>query len=144
MLFEAAASTSALYYFSGICESYKLLVDCNYPKIALDRSIWSTFAAAYAKNPDIVPGLLRTVDALKSFLVIPDVIVVLLASFETCQQRIIKKNSGKEFDKDSKDIFNRKQEFYKILDNSGYNIRFIDTEHIAAIDVYKEFDRMLS
>lgn len=83
-------------------------------------------------------------DALKSFLVLPDVIVVLLASFDTCQQRIFKKNSGKEFDKDSKGIFDRKQEFYKILNNSGYNIRFIDTERLTALEVYEEFDRMLS
>ena len=110
MLFEAAATTSALYYLSGICEAYRFIENENHPNIALDRSIWSTFAAAYAKRPEFIGDLFQMVNAMKAHLIIPDTIIVLLASFETCQQRIINKNSGKEFDKDTKDIFYKKQD----------------------------------
>ena len=142
MLFEAAATTSALYYLSGICEAYHLVENKSYSNIVLDRSIWSTFAAAYSKRPEFVNDLLRAVDALKIHLIIPDKIIVLLASFEICQQRIINKNSGKEFDKDTKEIFEKKQDFYRILEDSGYDIRFIDTETKTPKDVYDEFKHL--
>ena len=110
--------------------------------ILYDGDFRSTFAAAYAKRPDFINDLLRAVDALKLHLIIPDKIIVLLASFETCQQRIINKNSGKEFDKDTKEIFEKKQEFYRILEDSGYDIHFIDTETKKPQDVYNEFKQL--
>ena len=143
MLFEAIAQTSALYYLSGICEAYRFLKSENYPNIALDRSIWSTFAATYAKDPEFINDLFQMVNSIKEHLIIPDVIVVLLASFETCQKRILNKNSGKEFDKDTEEIFYKKQELYKILEASGYNIKFIDTERKTPQEVYEEFNKLL-
>ena len=142
MLFEAAATTSALYYLSGICEAFHVIKNESYSNVVLDRSIWSTFAAAYAKRPEFINDLFHAVDALKGYLIIPDKIIVLLASFETCQQRIINKNSGKEFDKDTKEIFEKKQEFYRILEDSGYDIHFIDTETKTPQDVYDELKQL--
>ena len=143
MLFESSILCSALYYLGGAVEAFHNH-DNKYSKILFDRSIWSTFAAAYAKDPNTIPILMDCLSAIKSQVFLPDLIVVLDASFETCKQRISKKHAGGEFDKDKETAFNSKRYFYQILRDSGYPVVFLDVNNLTSKEVYNEFIFILS
>lgn len=138
MLFQASALCSALYYLGGAVE-IKDKHNLSYHKVLFDRSVWSTFAAAYAKDVNIIKPLFQCLEALKDKIFIPNHIVVLQTSYKTCIERINKKNEGGEFDKDDELIFERKSEFYNLLKNAGYNIDFIQTDEMTTDEVYNQF-----
>ena len=143
-LFEADPVTSALFYLSANADSCRRL-RMNPPvsrRVLLDRSVWSTVAAAYAKDPDILPTLMDVVFSMRRHLVIPDVVVVLKAPYETCQSRIETKKSGAEFDADTRLAFSRKYELYDILKDSGFDVRFLNTDGKAPCEVLSEFESL--
>jgi hypothetical protein len=135
MLFESSVLCSALYYLSGAVES-KYQHSQHRKKILYDRSVWSTFAAAYSKDPSVIPSLLACLKAIKEYIHIPTRIFVLEASYEICKIRTMKKTEGGEFDRDSKIEFERKTEFYHLLKDSGYDVVFIDTNECSPEEVY--------
>ena len=139
MLFEATPAASALYYLAGNADFRRELEASGAKRFLSDRSVWSTVAAAYAKDPSLLPELLDTVDALQDRLVIPDTVIVLRGSYETCLGRIAAKASGAEFDRDSETVFWRKYELYDLLRESGYDVRDIATDGKSREEVYAEF-----
>lgn len=143
MLFESSALCSAMYYLGGAIEVFSKH-DKAYSKILFDRSIWSTFAAAYAKDEANVPVLFNCLEAIKQHVFLPNLVIVLDASFETCQERISNKNEGGEFDKDKREAFNKKRNFYRLLKESGYPVTFIDVNNISAEEVYCEFVKTIA
>ena len=81
MLFEAAATTSALYYLSGICEAFHVIKNESYSNVVLDRSIWSTFAAAKIAENSLIKTQKKSLKKNKNFieyLKILDTISILL------------------------------------------------------------------
>ena len=142
MLFESSAMCSALYYLGGAVET-KRLHDKRYKKILFDRSVWSTFAAAYAKDTSIIPTLFDCIKAITDYLFVPSKIIVLEASYETCKIRTNKKTEGGEFDKDVKEEMERKAQFYHLLKVAGYDVSFIQTDHMTKEDVYMRFCKIV-
>ena len=143
ILFRACPIASALYYIGALADSRrKMQKEASSGRILSDRSIWSTIAAAYAKDPSCLMPLLETVEALKADLVLPDTVVVLKGSYETCQARIGSKKSGAEFDADSRLVFERKYEVYDALKNGGYDVRFIETDGKSPEEVLLEFEAL--
>lgn len=143
MLFESSVLCSALYYLGGAVEVFHSH-ERKYSKILFDRSIWSTFAAAYAKDPNTIPILIDCLRAIKDQVFMPELIVVLEASYETCRQRISSKKAGGEFDKDEEIAFNSKSRFYHILKDNGYPVVFLNVNNLSAKDVYSEFLHLIS
>lgn len=139
MLFEATPAASALYYLAGSADFRRELEANGAKRFLSDRSVWSTVAAAYAKDPLLLPELFDTVDALKDQLVVPDTVVVLRGSYETCLKRIAGKASGAEFDRDTETALRRKYELYDLLRESGYDVRDIATDGKSREEVYAEF-----
>ena len=139
MLFEATPTASALYYLAGNADFRRKLEASGVKRFLSDRSVWSTVAAAYAKDPSLLPELLDTVDDLQDRLVIPDTVIVLCGSYETCLKRIAGKASGAEFDRDTETAFRRKYELYDLLRESGYDVRDIATDGKSREEVYAEF-----
>lgn len=139
MLYESSALCSALYYLGGAVE-VKRMHNPTYSKILFDRSVWSTFAAAYTKEESIILELFDCLETIKQYVFIPNHIVVLEASYITCRNRIAKKSAGSEFDKDSYNQFVKKIHFYKMLANSGYPISFIDVNELTEEEVYQKFN----
>lgn len=139
MLFDATPMASALYYLAGNADSRRKLEVDGAKCFLSDRSVWSTVAAAYAKDPSLLPELLDMVEALQNRLVVPDTVVVLRGSYETCLGRIAAKASGAEFDRDLETAFRRKYELYDLLRESGYDVRDIMTDGKSREDVYAEF-----
>jgi thymidylate kinase len=70
---------------------------------------------------------------------LPNLIIVLDASFKTAKTRSSKKCTDGEFDKDEFEIFTKKRNFYNLLKEAGYPILFIDVNNKNAEDVYSEF-----
>ncbi len=138
MLFESSQLCSALYYIAGAIEVFNNHDD-NYSKILFDRSVWSTFAAAYAKDESIMPVLFDCLNAVKQQVFLPNLLIVLDVSFETAKERSSRKSVGGEFDKDEKDEFTKKRNFYYLLKDAGYPILFIDVNDKNADEVYSEF-----
>ena len=138
MLFESSQLCSALYYLAGAVEVFNRH-NSKYSKILFDRSIWSTFAAAYAKDETLVPILFNCLNAIKQQVFLPNLIIVLDASFETAKVRSSQKSFGGEFDKDEMTAFTKKRYFYNLLKDAGYTILFIDVNDKDAEEVYIEF-----
>lgn len=143
MLFKATALCSALYYFGGAVEVRKTH-NKNFTKVLFDRSLWSTFAAAYAKDESIIPELVACLNIIRGHVYIPDMIIVLEASYETCQARSSKKVEGGEFDKDKKEAHEKKADFYHKLSEAGYNVKFIDVNKISPQEVLIKFENIIS
>lgn len=138
MLFESSQLCSALYYLAGAVEVFNRH-KVEYSKVLFDRSVWSTFAAAYAKDVTIVPILFNTLNAIKQQVFLPNLIIVLDVSYETAKSRSSQKSVGGEFDKDEIDAFTKKKEFYNLLKDAGYPILFIDVNDKDTEEVYSEF-----
>ena len=137
MLFESSQLCSALYYLAGAVEIYNTHNN-KYSKVLFDRSIWSTFAAAYAKDETILPILFNCLNSIKEQIFLPDLIIVLDVSYEVATVRISKTKVGGEFDKDDKEECIRKKGFYKLLKDAGYPVVFIDVNEIDAEEVYSK------
>jgi thymidylate kinase len=144
MLFEASALGSAFYFLSGLFEAKREDEKAGNSKILIDRSIWSTFATAYAKDEDSIKPLFKVLNAIQDYIHLPDETVVLRASYETCTQRSGKKSAGKEFDKDTLKQFNKKMEFYTILKQQGYQVSFIETDNRDKNEVLSVFSDLIA
>ena len=128
-LFAATPISGALYYFAALGDQRRKLEMAGGiagRKFLSDRSVWSTLAAAYAKDPMCLPSLFSVVEAIVDQLLIPQKVVVLKADFETCQSRIRARGHGAEWDRDTKLVFDRKYAFYDQLSAVGHNVVFVD------------------
>lgn len=143
MLFESSALCGALYYFAGAVEM-RHKHNIRFNKVLFDRSIWSTFAAAYSKDESILPELFECLQVIKHSILLPDLIVVLDVSYEKAMCRSKKKVVGGEFDNDEQIQFQKKKEFFKHLSKSGYNVLFIDTNNLTVDDVYINFKEIIA
>ena len=143
MLFKSSQLCSALYYLAGAVEVFNSH-NSDYSKVLFDRSVWSTFAAAYAKDEAIIPVLFNCLNAIKQQVFLPNLIIVLDASFETAKTRSSQKSVGGEFDNDETDAFSKKRNFYNLLKDAGYPILFIDVNNKDAEEVYSEFLRLIN
>lgn len=143
MLFDSSQLCSALYYLAGAVEVYNSHKS-EFSKVLFDRSVWSTFAAAYAKDEKIIPVLFNALNAIKQQVFLPNLIIVLDASYTTAKARSSQKSVGAEFDKDELEAFSKKREFYDLLKEAGYPIFFIDVNNKNVEEVYSEFLHVLS
>lgn len=134
---------SPLFYLSGLAASASEIREIPGKFMILDRSIWSTLAAAYSKDRETFDLVVKMLVLLQGKIRIPDRVIMLRASFETCLERIMTKGEGKEFDKDSRRDFELKSAFYDILAQSGYPVDFVDTDGKSAEEVLEMFLKLL-
>ena len=111
--------------------------------ILTDRSIWSAVAGFYEKAPDSLGELLEAVEALRAdHVVLPDRVVVLKGSYETCQARIGSRVLNAEADADLRRAFKRRNELYGALKSCGYDVQFISTDGKSPEEVLSEFEAL--
>lgn len=111
--------------------------------IVTDRSIWSAVAGFYAKDPSSLKSLLNAVEALRAdHVVLPDRVVVLQGSYETCQARIGSRVLNAEADADLRRAFKRRDELYGALMSCGYDVQFISTDGKSPEEVLSEFEAL--
>jgi len=111
--------------------------------ILTDQSIWSAVAGFYDKAPGSLGELLDAVEALRAdHVVLPDRVVVLKGSYETCQARIGSRVCNAESDADLRRAFKRRNELYGALKSGGYDVRFISTDGKSPEEVLSEFEAL--
>lgn len=111
--------------------------------ILTDRSIWSAVAGFYDKAPGSLRVLLDAVEALRAdHVVLPDRVVVLKGSYETCQARIGSRVLNAEADADFRRAFKRRKELYGALMSCGYDVQFISTDGKSPEEVLSEFEAL--
>jgi thymidylate kinase len=104
------------------------------PLVIMDRSLWSTLAVHCAENPDRLGKVLGMLQPFAEEIRVPDLTLVLDASFETCQTRIAHK-SGEARALDEltavPDFHWREREFYRWLSRQRPEIMFIDANQFG-------------
>jgi thymidylate kinase len=138
MIHDAEWHASAMFFLSGCFEQMRLLRTRREPLVVMDRSMWSTLAVHAATHPDRLSALLEMLQPISSKVQMPDLTLVLEASFATCQSRIARKTgSARALDElTANDAFHsREQAFYHWLAKQAKNVCFLDVERANAAGV---------
>lgn len=144
-LFEAAPVAGAFYYLAALADQRRELEVSGGlvgRKLLSDRSVWSTLAAAYAKDTACMEALFKVVAAISDQLLVPQKAIVLKADFETCRSRIESRGKGTEWDRDTRLVFDRKYRFYDLLVEAGHDVTFVDASGTPD-QVYAEIQAIL-
>lgn len=91
MIRDADWYASAMFFLSGCFEQMRLLGGQSEPLVIMDRCLWSTLAVHAAESLERLQALLAMLQPIASVVQIPQLTVVLQASFPTCQARIARK-----------------------------------------------------
>ncbi len=129
MIRDADWYASALFFFSGCFEQMRVLRGRPDPIVLMDRSLWSTLAVHAAASLERLDALLRVLLPIAECVQVPDLTIVLDASFETCQSRIAQKSgSARALDElTARAAFHaREREFYQWLGTQTSTLVFLD------------------
>ena len=91
MIRDADWPASAMFFLSGCCEQMRWVRGRPEPLLVMDRSLWSTLAVQAAQEPRRLEALLALLRPIALQVRVPDLTLVLEASFTTCQARIARK-----------------------------------------------------
>ena len=134
MIRDAEWFASAMFFLSGCFEQMRVLRSWSDPLVIMDRSLWSTLAVHGAESPDHLGKVLAMLDPFAGNVRVPDLTLVLDASFETCQTRIAHK-SGEARALDeltaTPDFHRREHEFYLWLSRQRSEVLFIDANQFS-------------
>ncbi|HEY3854461.1 MAG TPA: deoxynucleoside kinase [Verrucomicrobiae bacterium] len=135
MIRDAEWFASAMFFLSGCFEQMRVLRSWKDPLVIMDRSLWSTLAVHGAEDPDRLRKVLGMLQPFAEKVRVPDLTLVLDASFETCQTRIAHK-SGEARALDEltavPDFHWREHEFYRWLSRERSEIMFIDANQFGS------------
>src|SRR4029077_6601945 len=118
MIRDAEWPASAMFFLSGCCEQMRVLAGRPEPLVVMDRSIWSTLAVHGAESAGRLKALLAMLQPIAPQVRVPDLTLVLEASFAACQSRIAKKTgTARALDElTATAVFHAKErEFYRWL-----------------------------
>ncbi|HWV98442.1 MAG TPA: deoxynucleoside kinase [Candidatus Acidoferrum sp.] len=131
MIRDAEWHSSAMFFLSGCFEQMRLLQPRPERLVVMDRSLWSTLAVHAAESPERLEKLLAMLCPISTAVRVPDLTIVLEASFATCQSRIAKKaGTARALDEltATADFHSREREFYRWLARHTPNMVFLDAE----------------
>lgn len=142
--FRASPTGRMLMDIGDMAADYRKREDeALFGPILTDWSIWSAVAGFYAKDPGSLKSLLEAVEALRAdHVVLPDRVVVLKGSYGTCQARLRSGVRNGEFNADLRSDFERRNELYDAMKDSGCDVRFISTDGKSPEDVLSEFEAL--
>jgi thymidylate kinase len=146
MIRDAEWFSSAMFFLSGCFEQMRHLRDWPDPLVIMDRSIWSTLAVHAAENTTRLEALLTMLWPVSTQIHVPDVTIVLEASFETCQARIARKTGAARLldDLTSNPGFHaREQEFYRWLARQRPETLFLDANHAGPETLAEEASALI-
>lgn len=117
---EAYWFASAIHFLAGSMETKRKINKTNDKNInILDRSFWSTLAVHWDRKDR--EKIIKVINLGKEFLPIPNLIFLLNASYDQCNNRIESKKNLKEKELDNivdKNYFNKELDFYQWLLNN--------------------------
>lgn len=141
MIRDAQWHASALFFLSGCFEQMRVLEGRPEPLILMDRSLWSTLAVHAAESVERLEILLQVLRPMAPMIQIPDMTLVLDASFASCQERIARKTG---IDRALDDLTGnarfhaREREFYRWLAARAPGVVTVNTEDRSAEEVFHE------
>jgi len=141
MIRDADWFASAMFFLSGCCEQMRQVRARTDRLVIMDRSLWSTLAVQAAESPERLEALIGMLRPIAPLVQIPQLTVVLAASFETCQKRIAKKAaSDRVLDELTARIgfHAREQAFYHWLLGQVPNLEFVEVDELKPEEVAKK------
>ncbi|HWX21988.1 MAG TPA: deoxynucleoside kinase [Candidatus Binatia bacterium] len=129
MIRDAAWYASAMFFLSGCFEQMRVLSRRRERLVIMDRSLWSTLAVHAATSAARFEALLAMLRPIAAEVRVPDLTIVLEASFATCQSRIARKTGpARALDglTATAPFHAREQEFYRWLGRNRPEIVFLD------------------
>jgi thymidylate kinase len=138
MIRDADWFASAMFFFSGCFEQMRLLRSRPEPLVIIDRSLWSTLAVHGAESAERLEALLAMLRPVAAEIQVPDLTLVLDASFAACQSRIAKKTGlARALDEltGTAAFHAREQEFYRWLGRERSELVFLDADKAGPQEV---------
>jgi thymidylate kinase len=129
MIRDAEWFASAMFFLSGCFEQMRALRSRPCPLVIMDRSLWSTLAVHGATRPERLEALLEMLRPVAAEIQVPDLTLVLEASYETCQARIARKRGTARLldNLTANAAFHaREQDFYRWLGRRRSEVVFLD------------------
>jgi thymidylate kinase len=129
MIRDAEWFVSAMFFWSGCFEQMRMWRDRPNPLVIMDRSLWSTLAVHSAERPERLEALLDMLRPIAGQIQLPDLTLVLEASYETCQSRIAQKSGAARVLDDltaNRTFHSRERDFYHWLAGQRAEVLFLD------------------
>ena len=131
MIRDADWPASAMFFLSGCLEQMRCLRGRAERLVIMDRCLWSTLAVQAATNPDRLAALLTMLTPVAAEIRVPDLTVVVDASFAACQSRIAQKTGAAraldELTANAK-FHARERAFYRWLEQRQPGVKFLDVD----------------
>jgi len=137
MIRDADWFASAMFFLSGYFEQERELRTSRAPLVIMDRSLWSTLAVHAAESIQRLEAILAMLRPIAAQVRVPDLTIVLEASFPTCQTRISqKKGVSRALDTltATPDFHRREREFYRWLGPQLPAVRFLDVDNLTVAE----------
>lgn len=134
MIRDAEWVGSAMFFLSGCLEQMRVVKARSESLVIMDRSLWSTLAVHAAEAPERLGTVLAMLKPVAGSICVPDLTMVLRASFKTCQQRIAQKNrEARDLDHLTANVrfHAREQSFYYWLSRNARSIEFLDVDKVS-------------
>jgi thymidylate kinase len=147
MIRDAEWYASAMFFLSGCCEQMRVLRGRPARFVLMDRSLWSTLAVHAGEDPERLEQLLAMLQPVAAQIQVPDLTLVLTASFETCQARIAnKRGTARALDALTATIpfHTREQEFYRWLARQTPTVVLQEVDQHTADEVAEIVSKLLS
>lgn len=129
MIHDAEWFSSAMFFLSGCFEQMRVLRQRSDPLIVMDRSLWSTLAVHGASSAENLQALLAMLQPIAGQIQVPDLTIVVEATFDTCKSRIARKSGlARLLDNltANPDFHAREREFYHWLAGQRSEVVFLD------------------
>jgi thymidylate kinase len=147
MIRDAEWYVSAMFFWSGCFEQMRVWRDRPNPLVIMDRSLWSTIAVHAADRPERLEALLGMLRPIAQQIQLPDLTLVLEASFETCQSRIANKSgTARVLDdlKANRTFHSREREFYHWLAGQRSEVLFLDVNQSSPETIAEQAAALIS
>jgi thymidylate kinase len=131
MIRDADWHASAMFFLSGCFEQMRLQRSRTESLTVMDRSLWSTLAVHASEDLGRLGALLAMLAPVSSSVRVPDLTIVLEASFAACQSRIARKaGTARALDEltATAAFHARERQFYRWLAGQAPNLVFLDAE----------------
>ncbi len=138
MIRDAEWYASAMFFMSGCFEQMRLLAKRSERLVIMDRSLWSTLAVHAAENSERLPALLAMLAPIARQVRVPQLTLVLEASFATCQSRISRKSgTDRELDEltATSEFHTRERQFYRWLGTQLPGVMYLDVDRTSPEEV---------
>ncbi|HLH54147.1 MAG TPA: deoxynucleoside kinase [Verrucomicrobiae bacterium] len=138
MIRHAEWYASAMFFLSGCFEQMRALQKVTRGAVVMDRCLWSTLAVHAATDKARLSALVKILEPIARQIRVPQLTIVLEASFETCQDRIARKSgTARELDELTANpgFHERERAFYHWLGAQNKTIRFLDVNRSGRAEV---------